>query len=319
MRIHAMNRMIRLSVVAAALLAASARAQDAGTAAAGAPDAGAPSPLALSDEIAISPSRLELAVAPGTDRTVVVNIVYSSQNASAAKPSRLLASLGDWNLSPAGQIQFFRPGELEHGATKWVIYSPVEFTAVPGRTSQIRVTVRVPADAAPGEYTSVLFVEERPGQLKKKTNRKELAFHFRLSTIIYVQVPAVTKKGSLKALKAEMSPRGVLVTPTVVNEGNSHIRPSQSFQVFNDKNAVVAEFNQPEGFPILRESSSSPPLVAPAVLPPGEYQVRYRIDFNDGTPVKEGRTKLAVAEGRESAPRVVPAAQKADAGFGKKL
>ena len=270
-----------------------ALAQDAGTAAA---------EPAASDEIAISPSRLELTLAPGTEKTSVINIVYSSPNASLAKPSRLLASLGDWNLSDTGDLQFFKQGERPNSATKWVLYSPGEFTAMPGKTSQIRLTVTVPKDTPPGDYHSVMFVEERPGNLKEKKNRKELSFHFRLSTIVYVSVPPLTTKAELKGLTAAMSARGVVVTPTISNTGNSHVRPTHSYKVLGAGDKVVAEFSQPEGFPILRESVSSPPLVAPTQLPAGEYQVRYRVDFMDGSPIKEGRTHFTV--GPTDAPKV---------------
>lgn len=256
---------------------------------------GGTAPPASSDEIAISPSRLELTLTPGSEKTSVINIVYSSPNASVAKPSRLLASLGDWTLNELGDLQFFKQGERPNSATKWILYSPGEFTAMPGKTSQIRLTVTVPKDTPPGDYHSVMFVEERPGNLKEKKNRKELSFHFRLSTIVYVSVPPLTVKPELKGLSAAMTARGVVVTPTISNTGNSHVRPSHSYKVLGAGDKVVAEFTQPEGFPVLRESVSAPQLVAPAQLAPGEYQVRYRVDFMDGSPIKEGRTHFTVS------------------------
>ncbi len=265
---------------------------------------------AASDEIAISPSRLELTLAPGSEKTSVINIVYSSPNATNAKPSRLLASLGDWSLAETGDLQFFKQGDRPNSATKWLLYSPGEFTAMPGKTSQIRLTVAVPKDTPPGDYHSVMFVEERPGNLKEKKNRKELTFHFRLSTIVYVGVPPLTTKPELKGLTAAMTVRGVVVTPTISNTGNSHVRPTHSYKVLGEGDKVVAEFSQPEGFPILRESVASPQLVAPAQLPPGEYQVRYRVDFADGSPIKEGRTHFTVGVTTPDAPKPAPDAKK---------
>ena len=250
-------------------------------------------PPARANEIALAPSRFELPIAPGEEQTVVVNVI-SSGGGPDAKPLRLLASLGDWTLSGSGEVRFDKAGSTPRSATPWMLYSPVELTVKPGQTHPIRVTISVPKDAPPGDHLAVLFVEERPADLKKRTNAKQLMFHFRLAAVFYIMVPPFTTKGSLTGLRAQVSERGLEVVPTLKNEGNTHARPYQSFQVLDSNGNVVLEQQPTESFPVLGGLESIQPLVSANVPPPGEYSVRYRVDFKDGGKVIEGRTKLVI-------------------------
>ncbi|MBF5043140.1 hypothetical protein FGE12_12145 [Aggregicoccus sp. 17bor-14] len=250
------------------------------------------------NELALAPSRFELPIAPGDEQTVVVNVISSG---SGTTPLRLRASLGDWALSATGDMSFDKPGTTPRSATPWMLYSPAELSVAPGQTHPVRVTISVPKDAAPGDYTAVLFVEERPADLKQRTNTKQLMFHFRLAAIFYVMVPPFTLKGSLTGLRAEATARGLEVTPSLKNEGNTHLRPVQSFQVVDGSGKVVLEQEPTEAFPVLAGTTTSQALRSQ--LPaPGEYSLRYRVDFKDGGKVVEGRTKLVVPAAAPPAP-----------------
>src|SRR5207249_2658571 len=58
------------------------------------------------DDIAISPSRLELLMMPGTEKTVVVNLVYTADTGHG-QPVRVIAYLGDWGISQRGKVVFY--------------------------------------------------------------------------------------------------------------------------------------------------------------------------------------------------------------------
>lgn len=251
-------------------------------------------------ELALAPSRFELPMEPGTEQTVVVNVISSGAGAGAA-PLRLLASLGDWSASADGQLQFAKPGTLPGSAAPWMIYSPVELTVKPGSTHSIRVTVSVPKDATPGDHTAVLFVEERPGDIRTKRNVKQLVFHFRLAAIFYVMVPPFTAKGSLVNLVAAPAADGLQIRPTLKNEGNVHLRPVQSFQLLDAAGNVVAEQTPADAAPVMANAHSQQVLTVTRPLPPGEYSLRYRVDFKDGGKVIEGRTRVRIPA--EPAPR----------------
>jgi len=244
-------------------------------------------------EIALAPTRFELPMAPGTEQTVVVNVISSGSDANA-KPTRLLASLGDWTLTPTGDMSFAKPGTTPGSAAPWMIYSPVELSVTPGKTYPIRVTISVPKDATPGDHLAVLFVEERPGDIKTKKNVKQLTFHFRLAAVFYVMVTPLNAKGALAGLQANVVPGALEVIPTLRNEGNTHLRPAQSFQLLDASGKVVLEQEPSEGYPLLGGGELKQAMRVPQSLAAGEYSLRYRVDFKDGSKVIEGRTRVTV-------------------------
>lgn len=244
-------------------------------------------------EIALAPSRFELPMARGEEKTVVVNVI-SSGGDTGGKSIRLLASLGDWTMTPEGQVAFAKPGTTARSAADWMVYSPVELTVTPGKTHPIRVTISVPDDAPPGDHLAVLFVEERPAENKTRTNVKQLVFHFRLAAIFYIMVSPHTMKGSLVNLTTALGEKGLAITPTLKNEGDTHLRPLQSFQLLDAAGKVVAEQAPTETSPILGGLTLAMPLTLSEPIAPGEYSLRYRVDFKDGSKVTEGRTKVVI-------------------------
>lgn len=271
-------------------------------------------------EIALAPSRLELKLKPGGSQTVVVSVISSG---TATTPVRLLASLGDWQMDAKGDVQFSKPGSLPNSAADWIIYSPVELSVKGGESYPIRVTIDVPADAAPGDHTAAMFVEERPAEIKTHQNVKQITFHFRLAALIYVMVEPLTQKGALVALDAAVTDGQLRITPTLKNEGNSHIRPLQAFELLDKDERVVASQEPSEGYPVLAKSEYSPVFTVDKKLAPGEYALRYRVDFRDGSgKVVEGRKAVVVPEPappapKPAAPKPAPPAPGKKAGKGK--
>lgn len=250
-------------------------------------------------EIALAPSRLELVIPRGGSQTVVVSVISSGGDSS--KPIRLLATLGDWDLTPEGKMTYGKPGTVARSAADWMIYSPVEVTVRPGETHPIRVTIDVPKDAEPGDHRAVLFVEERPPDLKTLANQRRLVFHFRLAAIFYVKVPPLETRGALSGLEASVSGGRLHVTPVLENEGNTILRPVHSFTLRDADGKVVSRLDDVESYPVLAGSKLLPKLEAPAAgVKPGPHELRYRVDFKDGRKVIEGRKKLQV--GAEAPP-----------------
>lgn len=250
---------------------------------------------AKEDGIGLAPARLELPMMPGTEKTVVVNIIYNA-GSGEAKPVRLVASVGDWTVLGNGKVDYFKAGTKASSAASWMIYSPGEVTVEPGRVHPIRVTITVPKDATPGDHTAALFVEARPDNIKLDEDRKQVIVRFRLAALFYIMVPQLTRAGSLESLKAEADERGVVVTPTLKNTGNSRIRPVHSVKIIDRAGAIVAEVPESDSLPVLANEELSRPLVIEKSLPPGEYSVIYRVDFKDGSRVVEGQTDLKMKE-----------------------
>lgn len=247
------------------------------------------------DDIAISPSRLELPMMPGTEKTVVVNLIYTADTGHG-QPVRVIAYLGDWGISQKGKVVFYPAGTQANSASSWLVYSPTEVTVESGRVHPIRVTISVPKDATPGDHLAALFVESRPGINKLEDKRKQVQVRFRLGAVFYIMVPNLTRKGSLQSLRSEAVESGIAVTPRLENSGNSHIRPTYSIKVLDQRGTTVVETAETESLPVLANSEMDMPVTIEKRLPPGNYSIRYRVKFDDGGPVTEGQADMLVEE-----------------------
>lgn len=254
----------------------------------------APHALAQSgDGIALAPARFELEMAPGSETTVVVNLDYHTSRTDA-QAYRLVASLNDWDISEKGELGFYKAGARPNSAAPWIIYSPAEVTVQPNQTHSIRVTITVPKDATPGDHLAALVVEQRPDSIKLNRNTRQMVMRFRMASMFYITVPQVTRRGTLTNLQAAADARGIVVTPTLKNEGNSAVRPISSLKVVDAGGRTIAELPESESLPVLASSTLSQPLVIEHALAPGTYTVKYRVDFQDGGKVTEGITDLTV-------------------------
>ncbi|HJU53368.1 MAG TPA: copper resistance protein CopC [Pyrinomonadaceae bacterium] len=252
------------------------------------------------DGIALAPARFELEMTPGSETTVVVNLDYHTSRADA-QPYRLVASLNDWDMNEKGELGFYKAGARPLSASPWIIYSPAEVTVQPGQTHSIRVTITVPKDATPGDHLAALIVEQRPDTIKLNRNARQMVMRFRMASMFYITVPRATRRGTLANLQARTDARGIVVTPTLKNEGNSVVRPISSIKVVDASGRTVAELPEGEALPVLAGATLSQPLVIEKALAPGTYTVKYRVDFQDGGKVTEGVTDLTIQETKENA------------------
>jgi hypothetical protein len=258
--------------------------------AAQAPAAGSPT---NTGSMAVSPARFELEMKPGTETTVVVNLDYRAPD-NIKEPARIVATLNDWTITKDGRVEYFRANTRPDSASSWLIYSPGEASVVPGTIHQIRVTISVPADAAPGDHLTALIIEQRPESLKQSGNMRQMIVRYRMASVFYIKVSNLTKKGSIEDLYAESRPDGIVVTPTLVNEGNSMIRPVASLTVLDAQGNIVADVADIEPLPVLAGAKISQPVTIDKMLAAGSYTVKYRIDFQDGAKAVEGVTDLNV-------------------------
>jgi hypothetical protein len=256
------------------------------------PDA---TPQPKGNGISLAPARFELEMGPGSETTVVVNLDYHS-TAENSQPVRIVASLNDWTIDRDGQVQFEKANTLPNSASPWLIYSPAETTVVPGNLHAIRVTITVPKDATPGDHLSALIIEQRPDSLKFTEDRRQMVIRYRMAAVFYIKVPQLRRQGSLESLRAEAKEGQVIVTPFLKNAGNSVIRPLTSLRVTDSSGLSVVEVPQRESLPLLGGSELVQPLVVETRLTPGTYNVKYRVDFQDGSRPTEGITELVIPQ-----------------------
>ena len=249
--------------------------------------------------ISLAPARIEMEMRPGTEATVVVDLDYHA--AENSQPVRIVASLNDWTLNRNGEVEFQKANTLPNSASGWLIYSPAETTVTPGNVHSIRVTISVPKDATPGDHLSALIVEQRPDTIKLIQNRRQMVVRYRMAAVFYIKVGQLTRRGSLENLHAEASADSVRLIPTLKNQGNSAIRPVASAQITNAAGQIVAESAENESLPVLAGSELAKPLTIEKALAPGVYNIKYRVDFQDGSRPTEGVTDLVVGNAAANA------------------
>lgn len=289
------HRISTLLILVLIFVAASVTARAQATAAQAPPTDRSAQESVRGEGIALSPARFELEMRPGSETTVVVNLDYRTAKGKATQ-SRIVASLNDWTMTKEGQLEFYQAGTQPKSASPWLIYSPSEVTVLPGNVHSIRVTISVPKEAAPGDHLSALIVEPRPDNLKLDPTRRQMLVRLRMAAVFYIQVPQLTRRGTLHHLKAEASPDRIIVTPTLKNEGNSLVRPISWLKIIDSAGRVVAELPQNETLPVLAGSELSQPIVIDKKLSPGTYSVKYRVDFQTGGKAIEGITDLVITE-----------------------
>ncbi len=249
--------------------------------------------LAQAGSMALGPARFELEMKPGTETTVVVNLDYKLAG-EQSKPVRIMASLNDWTLTSDGRVEYFPANSRPDSASSWLLYTPGEAVVAPGLQHQIRVTISVPLNATPGDHLSALIVEQRPDTIKVVQNTRQVVVRYRLASVFYIKVGALTRKGNFENLVAESRDGGISVTPVLTNEGNSVIRPTASITVADADGKPVAEVGEAETLPVLANATAARPFFIEKSLAAGKYTVKYRIDFQDGRPPTEGVTELNV-------------------------
>ena len=254
-----------------------------------------PTPTPAGNGISLAPARLELEMQPGTETTVVVNLDYHSVG-NNPQPVRIVASLNDWTIDRDGQVRFERANTLPNSASSWLIYSPAETTVIPGNLHAIRVTVSVPKDATAGDHLTALIIEQRPDNIKLNENRRQMVIRYRMAAVFYIKVPQLRRQASLESLRAEATADQVVVTPLLKNAGNTVIRPLTSLKVTDASGVAVAELPQKESLPLLGGAELGQPLVLETRLAPGTYNVKYRVDFQDGSRPTEGITELVIPQ-----------------------
>ncbi len=249
--------------------------------------------VGASGSMALAPARFELEMKPGTETTVVLNLDFRAGSESS-QPVRIVASLNDWTMTKDGRVEYFRSNSQPNSAAPWMIYTPGEASVVPGTIHPIRVTISVPENAVPGDHLAALIIEQRPDQLKFETNARQMIVRYRLASVFYIKVPGLTRKGSVENLYAESTGDGVIVKPTLRNDGNSVIRPLAEVKILDNEGKIIADVPESEILPVLANSAVDQPVSIAKSLAPGTYTVKYRVDFRDGGKVTEGQTELLV-------------------------
>jgi hypothetical protein len=156
-----------------------------------------PKPLALT----AAPARLAFRGSGG--ETIRIRNV-------GTKRLRVDAALADFALDLRGRPQIRRRGG-PRSAAAWLTVRPTHVTLGPHATARLRVSVRVPRRAEPGDHDGLVLLSARP------LSRARVSVRLRLGVVVLVRAPgAVVRRLRLGRLR--VSRRGLELV--VVNAGN---------------------------------------------------------------------------------------------------
>ncbi|BDP43209.1 hypothetical protein DAETH_31780 [Deinococcus aetherius] len=241
--------------------------------------------------VSMDVSRVELSALPGgtvNHAVTVLNPGGASEGAMTVSPS-----LRDFVLPPQGQAQFLPAGTGKNSLARWLQFTPQEFKLAPGQKQQVRYTVQVPANAAPGLYWGVLFFRsDTPAAPASGENSVSLNYTIDVGQIIYVQVGTPTVEARLNALEASYADGQISVGATVKNSGSGLIRAAGRAQVLDGQGRPVALLPIEESVALPGYSRTFSGHAGLA-LGPGQYQVLVALQYAKGK-FFTGQTRLVV-------------------------
>lgn len=205
---------------------------------------------------------------PGQSITQVLN-VYNPNPAEAKL--RVVAYLMDMDMNQVGETTYVAPGTMKESVSPWTTVTPSEIELGPEETKQVRYTIQVPANAAPGTHWAMLMFEGQ--EPNAKPGKTLAAFHIRVGHTIYVDVKPGKVEGNISGIfdEAPKSETGFYqMGVQYTNSGNSATGVQGRVEVRDAKGELVATFPLelmvalPGHTVLLRHSWSGP-------VPKGQY------------------------------------------------
>ena len=111
-------------------------------------------PAAARADFSVSPTIVELGRAPGRVAIGTVEVRLRGEGAQ-----RFAVDVEDVSQTRGGAFSFGTPRSNRFSASRWITLSPVRFRGAPDRVQPVQFTVRVPADAEPGDHVTALSVK----------------------------------------------------------------------------------------------------------------------------------------------------------------
>ena len=252
----------------------------------------APGSPAQTGGLGLLPGRMEVELRPGAERTVAFEIEAppSEQRVSG----RLLLSVTDWSINEDSSVVYTDPGSQPNSASSWITFSPSAVTISSGQRQLVRITIKVPADAQPGDYRTALFIQERPPATAPKAGERLIYLRFRYVFTLYVLLPPITMQGEFDGIRLQNDSRGTQLIFEMTNKGSRHLRPRVSWSIRDSSQAEVRSAKNQETTVLLPFARLKEPMLIDP-LPPGQYEVSGQTDFQDGGPIQSIRRTVEIA------------------------
>ncbi len=264
-------------------------------------------------DVAMIPTRITIAVSPGKDFTTLLHVQHLDDGTEGQTPFRVSLTEEDWTLSPHGRVDFHDGEPIAESARPWLYFSPGERTLAPGEEVQVRVSIVVPEGTAAGEYRAAIVAQPRTPYRPLGQGDVRLDMQLRLASMIYVQVPPVTRSAELTNLLVLSDGRQIYLEPEFSNRGQATARFFDSYEIYPaaedspvpgaSRTAAAADPAAPE--PVCRMAREEAGVALPSQvrylrrnlpcdLGPGRYRLVYRAETEDDQPVLEGETEFVL-------------------------
>ncbi len=229
----------------------------------------------------VSPAKYEKPIAAGKSETFAVLVKNPT-----ASPMHILTSLSDFELGVSGNYTFGPPGTAKYSMGKWMTVNPREFDLAPNTSTQVRVSIDVPATAI-GEYSSIIFFATRPTR-----HAGGMSISERVASKIYEMVPDTVKiSAQVDSISEKQLADGPHYLIGMRNTGNAHVYMSGRVEVKQGEK-LVDRITLPSA--MLVERSGKRVIDAYGKkLAPGEYSAVAMVDYGGPTLVA-GKTTFTV-------------------------
>ncbi len=172
-----------------------------------------------------------------------------------------------------GEKEFSPSGTTDTSASRWVNFSPQQFTLDAKGSKLINYSIQVPQDAK-GGYYGVLFFEEGGGSAQ---GRVGMSIVTRIGALFFIETTNSTRKGLIenlefqdKEFKCDFS-----------NLGDVVLIPDATFYIL-DKEGLVAERGEITKFYLAPGKKTPVKFTAGAKLAAGDYTAVLTFDFGGG-------------------------------------
>lgn len=237
-------------------------------------------------ELMVSPARLEMQIQPGK----VVEGAFEVRG-SFDQPTRIRVNIGDWGLSPNGEIKLLPLGQYARSLASWLSVAPAEFLLSQGRTQTVHYRLKPPADIT-GGYWGVLYFQNVPQMVEASKGTVGVVTVGRVATVIYAATErGAVRAGRITAVTAAWSGGELTMKAIFENPGNLMLRLKGRFEIKDPvANKVLAKVPF-EDLPVLPGGTREVAAEWQGELVPGNYLVLALIDFG-GANVVGGQSRV---------------------------
>ncbi len=230
------------------------------------------SPLQAQIYFGITPIRLELKVAAGSQRTEVIYVRNNSP-----RPVRLKVYTENWTLGEDGSRNFLGTQPTGFSCRDWIRVNPFDFRLQPGEMKTVRFTVSVPGQTEPGGYHAGISFEQVP-EAQPGGRLGQVAFTGKIVAAVYVLVGKVQVEGSLEDLIFESAGDSQSVKLKLKNPGRTHFRLKGEVRLTSAEGRKVLNLEVPDE-PVLPQSERWVLIPLKEKLAPGNYKAVVRLDI----------------------------------------